>query len=188
MPNALSYLKQKTVLWEALAVLMGLSYSLSLINKLWFSWSLAILSSLIFTGLCMQKRIFAEAGLHLFYLCTAVYGWVYFNENQNITIELSILQHIAFIVILTALSLTLGFGLKKLTAQVRPYLDSFTTVFSMGATLLMINLIPANWIYFIVINAFAIWLYASRKLYLTAGLMLVYVGIAVAGYLEWTNA
>lgn len=167
---------------------MGLSYSMSLVNKLWFSWSFAIVSSLVFTGLCIQKRIFAEAGLHLFYLGTAIYGWVFFNENQNSTMEITTIEHIIFICILSVLSMALGFSLKKLTSQVRPYLDSFTTIFSMGATLLMINLIPANWIYFIVINAFAIWLYASRKLYLTAGLMLVYVGIAIAGYLEWTNA
>jgi nicotinamide mononucleotide transporter len=42
-----------------------------------------------------------------------------------------------------------------------------------------------NWLYWVVIDAVAIYLYIDRELYLTAVLMMVYVVLATAGYFMW---
>jgi nicotinamide mononucleotide transporter len=42
-----------------------------------------------------------------------------------------------------------------------------------------------GWIYLIIIDIFSIYLYAGRDLYLSAGLYLIFTGIAVFGWMEW---
>ncbi|MDQ4425614.1 nicotinamide mononucleotide transporter, partial [Thalassolituus sp.] len=42
-----------------------------------------------------------------------------------------------------------------------------------------------NWLYWVVIDAAAIYLYIDRGLYLTAVLMAFYVVLAIGGYLLW---
>jgi nicotinamide mononucleotide transporter len=42
-----------------------------------------------------------------------------------------------------------------------------------------------NWLYWVVIDAVAIYLYIDRELYLTAVLMMIYVVLATAGYFMW---
>ncbi len=171
---------------EALGVISGLLYTWLLIEGMEICWLFALISSGIYLYLCFQKRIYAESLLQVFYLFTAVYGWMHWNETNGIVgSNLSLPLH--GLVILSGFGMVVitGFLLKRLTDAATPYVDSFTTVFSVFATLLMINLIPENWLYWIVIDAVSIYLYLKRKLYLTAGLFGLYTLLAIKGTLEW---
>ena len=66
-----------------------------------------------------------------------------------------------------------------------PLLDSFTTVFSIIATIMVIKKILENWLYFIVIDIASIYLYFTRDLNQTAILFAVYTLIAIYGYFNW---
>ena len=66
-----------------------------------------------------------------------------------------------------------------------PLLDSFTTVFSIIATIMLIKKILENWLYFIVIDIASIYLYFTRDLNQTAILFAVYTLIAIYGYFNW---
>jgi nicotinamide mononucleotide transporter len=171
---------------EGAAVVSGLLYTLLLIAHNPICWPFAIISSGLFIGLCFGRKIYAETLLHLFYLGMAIYGWMVFNQPQTReSWDLNWWQHLVFIAGLSAITYALGKLLQKRTDAALPFLDSFTTVFSMGATMLMVNLILENWLYFIVINLFAIRLYASRGLWLAAVLMGIYAIMAVYGYFSW---
>jgi nicotinamide mononucleotide transporter len=45
-----------------------------------------------------------------------------------------------------------------------------------------------NWLYWIVIDGVSIFLYIDRELYQTAGLFVLYLVLAVIGYLAWRKA
>lgn len=75
--------------------------------------------------------------------------------------------------------------LKKFTKAALPYLDTFTTVFSIIATFMMIEMLVENWIYWIVIDALSIYLYSKRGLVLSSLLYLAYVGLAINGLINW---
>jgi nicotinamide mononucleotide transporter len=83
------------------------------------------------------------------------------------------------------LSLTAGYGLKKYSDAALPWLDSFTTVFSIIATALMVSLFPENWLYWIAIDAVSVYLYLKRGLKITALLFVFYTLLAINGYLTW---
>jgi nicotinamide mononucleotide transporter len=66
--------------------------------------------------------------------------------------------------------------------------DTFTTVFSVIATIMMVMAVTENWYYWIVIDAVSIFLYASRRMYLTALLFVVYTLLAINGAMQWSQA
>jgi len=83
------------------------------------------------------------------------------------------------------LSLLSGYLLNNHTTAVMPYLDSFTTWGAVLTTYMVAKKILENWIYWIVIDTLAIYLYVDRELYLTAFLMMVYVVLAIFGFKIW---
>ncbi|AEV33812.1 nicotinamide mononucleotide transporter PnuC [Owenweeksia hongkongensis DSM 17368] len=172
---------------EGVAVVAGLSYTLLITYGYVWCWIAAIISSLLFLYICFIKRIYAESLLQAFYIFTSIYGWMHWNDSGGgISGSLSWSIHGMIILSGTALVIITGALLKKMTDAATPYIDSFTTVFSIFATLLMINLIPDNWWYWIVIDAVSVYLYYKRKLYFATALFVLYTLLAVNGLLEWT--
>lgn len=174
-------------LLEITGVLTGLAYTLLLTYSSVWAWGFAIISSSLYLYICFRKKLYAESVLQLFYIYTAIYGWMHWNDSGGI-IAATLPWNIHGMIILagSALVVISGFLLRRMTDAATPYVDSFTTVFSIFATILMINLIPDNWWYWIVIDAVSVYLYINRKLYLTAGLFALYTLLAINGLLEWT--
>lgn len=141
----------------------------------------AFLGSALFSILCWRKRIFAESALHVFYVGMAVYGLLATDADWQIT-RWPLAEHLPWIIAGVIATLATGFLLSRNPRAYTPYLDAFTTVFSLIATWLMIAYVHENWLYWIVIDSAAIALYARRRLYLSAGLFLLYLAMAIDGY------
>ena len=75
----------------------------------------------------------------------------------------------------------IGYFLKSQTGAALPYVDSFTTVFSLAATYMVTRKVLENWLYWFVIDAVSVGLYTSRGLYLTALLFTAYLVMIVIG-------
>lgn len=172
---------------ELIAVITGLAYTLLITYGYVWCWIFALISSSLFLYICFRKKIYAESLLQIFYLYTAVYGWMHWHEKEG-AIAQSLSWNTHGIIVLAGVSLVLisSFLLKKMSDAATPFVDSFTTVFSIFATLMMINLIPDNWVYWIIIDAVSVWLYYKRQLYLTAALFVLYTILAINGLIQWT--
>lgn len=173
---------------EIFAVASGMAYTLFITYGIIWCWLFAFISSALFLYICFQKRIYAESLLQMFYILTAVYGYLNWGETGG-EIRNMLTWEVHGMIILSGGSLVLvsGLLLRRLTDAATPFVDSFTTVFSVFGTLLMINLYPENWYYWIVIDAVSIWLYLNRGLYITAGLFFIYVLMAINGAMEWMS-
>ena len=84
-----------------------------------------------------------------------------------------------------AVGLLLGAVVGALATATQTYLDAVTTTFSVTATFLLIGRRLENWIYWIVIDALYVYIYFRSGALLFAGLMVLYVILAVYGYREW---
>jgi nicotinamide mononucleotide transporter len=173
---------------EWIAVFSGLFYVLLIARKNSKGWFFAAVSSGIYIYLCFINDYFLESALQVFYLTMALYGWVTWQKTRN---EVQFIRrwklkyHLMNIVISTLLTVLLGFIFSSFTSQQLPYLDAFTTVFSIGATFMVTQKVLENWMYWIVIDILSIQLYAHRDLNLTAVLFALYTIIAVVGYFRW---
>lgn len=83
------------------------------------------------------------------------------------------------------ISFILGRLLQRYTQAALAYTDSFTTVFSILATFMMVFTDPVHWLYWIVIDATGIYLYYQRGLYASAALFAVYTALAINGFRQW---
>lgn len=175
------------VLLEAVAVAASLAFTLLYLRgAIPLAWVPALFGSLLFTLLCWRRQIYAESALHLFYVAMALYGFFTTAPDWQV-VHWSLALQLPWLLSGAVLSLIVGGALRHYTNAHLPWLDAFTTVFSVIATWLMAHYVHEAWLYWIVIDTAAIALYAARKLYLGAGLFVVYLLMAIDGYFTQLN-
>ncbi len=178
----------ETSLTEWIAVISGIIYVLLAGKKHIACWFFAMVSTSIYIYLCFSNQLFVESGLQVFYLIMAIYGWVKWNQDQSEALPIRRWKwsfHVINILISTAVTLLLGYLMGEFTSQQSPYLDAFTTVFSLAATFMVTQRVLENWLYWIVIDIALGVLYASRELYLTGVQYIVFAIIAVFAFYSW---
>lgn len=174
---------------EAFAVVTGAAYTVLITYGSIWCWPAALLSSVAFIYLLLQKKLIAETILQVFYVLMAVYGWVTWGMSDGglkvVTAGWEV--NIVAIVLATMGMTAMALLLKKFTNARLPWVDSFTTVFSIMATWLMVNSVFENWIYWIVIDTVSIAMYFSRGLYLSTFLFAAYTILAINGLIQWLH-
>jgi nicotinamide mononucleotide transporter len=174
---------------ESIAVLFSILYVILVARENIWCWAAAMVSVSLYIFICYEAKLYAETGLQVFYLIMAITGYVFWKESSNkqqVNIkELSIGNHALILFVGIVFTLILGYVLTIYTQAKLPLLDSFTTVFSIIATFMVIKKILENWFYFIAIDLISIYLYNSRDLQQTAMLFMLYTIIAFIGYYNW---
>jgi nicotinamide mononucleotide transporter len=119
----------------------------------------------------------------------AVVGWLTWKNSgtdDRIT-KWSINTHLLNIVISGIIAVIVGFIFETYTNQVSPYVDAFTTCYSLSATFMVTKKILGNWIYWIVIDLASIYLYAQQGYNLAAVQYLIFTILAVVGFIAWNT-
>jgi nicotinamide mononucleotide transporter len=181
----------ETSVWELIAVLTSLLYVYFATKGRRLCWLFALISTTLSTFIFMKVQLYLESALQIFYILMAVYGYFTWrksnNENQKIR-TWTVRKHLLNIGISLIVMLVFGYLFSTRTDQESPYIDAFTTVFSLAATFMVAYRILENWIYWIVIDTVSIYLYQTKELYLSAVLMLLFTLLAVKGLYTWENA
>lgn len=177
--------------WEIIAALLSIFYiSLAIKQNIW-CWIAAFFSTLIYSILFFDATLLMSSFLNAYYLLMAIFGWYswklrnnYKDSNLKIsTLNLSVNAKI--IVVLSIISIVLGYYMTNYTNASYAYLDSTITIFSLVATYMMTKKILDNWIYWIIIDSAAIYLYFKKEFYVTSILFLIYTILAFLAYMEW---
>lgn len=176
--------------WEVCAVLLAIAYVLLAVKERIECWYAAFVSSAIFLVLFWNVSLLMESALQIYYMGMALYGWSQWRRHANSEEDLHIhtwplIRHVQWFTTIALVTLVSGYLLSNNTTAAHPYLDSFTTWASVFTTWLVARKVLENWLYWIVIDALSIFLYVDRGLYLTAVLFVVYVVIAVLGFVQW---
>ena len=176
---------------ESIAVLFSIIYVILVAKESIWCWTAAIISVSLYIFICYEAKLYAETALQFFYLIMAVAGYFFWKESpdkKQLDIkELSIGNHALILFTGIIFTLILGYVLTIYTQAKLPLLDSFTTIFSIIATFMVIKKILENWLYFIAIDLISIYLYNSRDLQQTSMLFMLYTIIAFIGYYNWVR-
>lgn len=176
---------------EWLGVVSGLIYLVLASYRSIWCWFFAFLSSAVFVYLCFDIQLYIESILQLFYVVMAIVGWASWNSDTSDAksridvITWKPIYHIANVLGSGVLAFALGWGFEAYTEQANPYLDAFTTVYSLVATFMLARRVLENWIYWIVIDAISVMLYASRGLYLASVQYVLFTGLAAYCLYTW---
>lgn len=179
---------KETSFLEWIGVITGVTYVLLAAKKFILCWLFALISTAIFVILCFQQKLFIESGLQVFYFAMAIYGWTNWrkDETKNLPIQTWPIQyHLINISLSTIVAYGLGYFMSIFTSQESPFLDAFTTIFSLAATFMVAQRVLGNWIYWIIIDVGLAYLYSTRGLELAGLQYFIFSIIAIFAWYSW---
>jgi len=178
---------------EPIAVALGLINIILLVRRsIWnFAFGIAMVSlyAVIFFG----ARLYAEAGLQVFFAVVQAYGWHLWvragGGEQRVEVRwLAWPARIAWLMAIGAMTLAMGAAMDRYTDAAAPYPDAAIAAASIAAQFLLSFRRIENWVLWIAIDMGAIGLYIARDLHLTAGLYGAFLALSVLGLREWGRA
>ncbi|WP_285962327.1 nicotinamide riboside transporter PnuC [Pseudomonas tohonis] len=153
------------------------------------TWSSGILGCVLFGWLFFESQLYADVTLQGFFIVTSALGWwAWLRGNAGTQLPVSrtapgTLAWMAALAVVVALAY--GALLHHFTDAYAPLVDSLVLTFSVLAQLLLMRRRLENWYAWLLVNTLAVPLYASRELYLTAGLYTLFWCNAWYGLYLW---
>ncbi len=180
------------VVIEWIAVATGLLFIVLMIMENIWTWIFGIISSALFVYIMYQNQLYSESLLYVIYVLIGIYGWYKWSDKSSDTIKIRTASKDTLMVIIglgIVLTFALGTLMKQLmTDSFSPYCDAFSSVFGLIASYMEAQKWVSAWLFWIVINAFSIWLYLSRELNVSSILMIVYFVLSIAGFFAWRRS
>jgi nicotinamide mononucleotide transporter len=178
----------EVVLFEIAGVTAAMLYLLLVSQRTWMAWPAYILSSCLYAPIFWRSQLYADAALQLFFVGIGVAGWIAWNKFKGPVrvVSLSRGKHLFTIITILCMTAILGMAMFIWTAAgYYAFPDAFLLIGSVGATILTVRRVVENWYYWIVINAVSVLLYASKGIWLTCMLGLMYLCLSVRGLTMW---
>ena len=153
------------------------------------TWWFGIIGCSLFGWLFWEAKLYADVVLQGFFVTASVYGWyqwLYGARGAPLPVVRTRLGLLALFAI-TAAIVAFGYGLllHRFTDAYAPFADSIVLAFSVLAQLLLMKRRIETWAFWLLVNAVAVPLYASRGLFLTSFLYAVYGFNAIYGAWKW---
>lgn len=175
---------------EAVAVVAGLM-------SVWYArkedimvYPTGIVNVLIYVFLCYEVKLYADMSINIFYFGMSIYGWIKWTRKTsgNQTRPITMMSWKEWILSTGGLLLffvILWYILNKFTDSSVPGWDALTTaIFIIGMWLMALKKVE-NWIFWIAGDLISVPLYASKSLVLSSFQFVVFLALAIAGYIEW---
>ena len=178
---------------ELVAVALGLANLTLLIRRSVWNYPFGIAMVSLYAVIFFDAKLYSETALQGFFFAIQIYGWMRWRELQNQTGEIavqwsSIKLAVIWLAITLVCALGLGAAMERLTDAAAPYPDAFITAASVSAQILLVMRRVESWIYWVVIDAVAIWLFNTRGLEATSALYAVFFVMACIGLRQWVHS
>ena len=179
-----------TSILEIIAVIFG-------ILSVWFSkkvnilvYPTGIVSVLIYVYICFFAKLYADMGINFVYFVMSIYGWYNWTRKTEgkKTVPISFCsrqEHFINLIMFVFFFISLTYVLKNFTDSNVPIWDSLTTAIFIVGMWLMAKKKVENWIFWIIADVISIPLYFYKGLVFTSLQFIIFLVIAVLGYIEW---
>ncbi|HET9511602.1 MAG TPA: nicotinamide riboside transporter PnuC [Sphingomonas sp.] len=178
---------------EWVAAALGLvCVALAVRRSLW-TYAFGVASTALLAIVVFDARLYSQALLQMFFVAINAYGFVNWRRARgaggDVPIERMAPREVTMWSIGIAVA-TLGWGwaMHLLTDAAQPLLDAAIAVVSVAAQLLMARRRLENWALWIAVDIASIPLFLGQGLHVVAGLYLVYLALAIWGYVDWHRA
>ena len=181
---------------ELIGTALGLLAVLLLIRQKLLTWPVGAVYALLSTYVFLRTGLYGQALLHVVFLAMNLYGWWFWATQGKGDEQLPVQRGRPALLSLALLAGLLGSGLlaflfNSMAGAQLIWADSVIAGYSLVAIWLQARKILESWLLWFVIDVGSVALYGARAaageqgLYLYAGLYLVYLGLAVWGYVAW---
>jgi nicotinamide mononucleotide transporter len=161
-------------------------------QNIW-NWHWGILNSAIFLFSFLTVGLYADSALQIVYIVLGFYGWWAWLHGGPAKHELPMtrisLRMSAIVIAFTAGATWLFSSvLANQLGSTVPFWDGITTALSLAAQFLLTRKILENWFLWIAADLMYIPLYVYKHLPLTGLLYVIFLGLCVAGLMQWGAA
>jgi nicotinamide mononucleotide transporter len=128
----------------------------------------------------------------VYFIITSIYGWIVWQAGNGGADELAV-SHLgpwqwALWAGVVAIGIAgLGTLMRRYTRAALPYWDATIATLSLVAQYFLAAKYVESWVLWVGVDALAIGVYAVRRLYQTALLYLVLLGLAINGLVTWAG-
>lgn len=178
---------------EWVAVLLGVANIILLVRRSIWNFPVGMVMVLLYFEIFREARLYSDMLLQIFFLIVQAWGWIVWQRaggmDGPITVQrLSNAERATWIGGTIIATLVWGWGMHRFTDAAAPWWDAAVAMGSIAAQILLTRRAIENWIGWIIVDAFAISLYANRGLGLTAGLYVLFLILSIAGLVQWLRA
>lgn len=154
------------------------------------AWPFGVIATLFNATLYYQTGIYGDASLELIYCASMFYGWYQWRyggeQSEGVPISTLTLSQAIPLLITASLGTTLLYYLlTHHTHSQLPLQDAITTTLSLLAQYLLCKKIIETWLLWFIVDALYIEIYFHQSLPFHTGLLVIYLGMVVMGYVQW---
>ena len=186
------FLAEMSPIEGAAALLVLVNVWLVARRNIW-NYAFGITGVLIYGWVFFHAKLYSDMLLQIFFLVLNVYGLTQWRRSQAETGEVSVeyLSNAARLQCLAGIALAVtvwGWLMHHFTDASLPWWDASVAMTSIAAQLLMAKRLIENWWLWIAANILSIGLYAMKGLWITTGLYVILLGLAIWGLARWRAA
>ncbi len=158
-----------------------------------WNWPLGLLNNVFWALLFWRAKLYSDSSLQGIFFVLGCYGWWRWQSKGNAGTVLAVRRTRAIewkilaglVVVATA---GLAAWLSHATDSPAPLADASVLALSLAATWGQAEKLVESWWIWIVVDVISVPLYASRALYPTAGLYVIFGILCVVGLRAWSRA
>jgi nicotinamide mononucleotide transporter len=191
---------------EAIASVFGIACVWLVVRRNHWSWPIGLIQVILTAIVLWDAKLYAETGLQIVFAFLQFYGWYEWltapvigdeeslarnrvdllGEGAKIKVERLTNKNLFVSVLMTVLMTVVFASLLILFTDAKaPIVDSLLASASLVAQYLLARRYLENWVYWILIDIVSIPLFASRSLYWFSGLYVIFLVLAIQGFLSW---
>jgi nicotinamide mononucleotide transporter len=183
----------QTTWLEFVAVVFGIASVLYSLKENTLVYPTGIISTVLYTWFCFDWwDLYAEGSLNFYYTVMSIYGWILWakkkenGEGHKLEITKSSKKEWLIALLFFAVCYVLLYViLKNFTNSTVPFADAFASASAYTGMWLMAKKKIENWIWWIITNTASIPLYFIKGAVFTSFQYVVFLILAVLGYIAW---
>lgn len=176
---------------EAIASLFGLIFLYLVIKQKKAAWYFGIIASAINVFLFINVKLYSEAVLYFIYFVLGFYGLFQWSKRNGKELKINVIDanfHLIWVLVGLSFAGFVGYYFNNFTDARYSYFDSISTSFAIIATFMEARKILHVWIYWILINTYSVFLYASVDLSIRSTEMMIYAIFSFVGFFAWRKS
>ncbi len=177
---------------EIIGFVFGVAGVWLTIKEHWACFPVGLVNVGVSLFLFLDQKLYSDTVQQGVYIILLSYGWYRWNTAGNkVVLKVGVLEPMMRAVLIAAffvIALTMGYFFDTYTDADVPYLDAIATAMSFIAQFLIARKKIENWLLWMVVNVLYIGIYTYKGLYLYAILFLIYLVLAIKGYLTWKTS
>jgi nicotinamide mononucleotide transporter len=178
---------------ETIAVILGIANVGLLVRRSIWNYPFGMAMVALYFVIFREAKLYGEAGLQVFFFVVQGWGWWLWARAGGLAEKVAVTwmrprARIAALALVAVSSIGIGWAMARFTDAALPYADAAIAGGSVVAQGLLAMRRVENWALWIAIDVVSIGVYLDRGLTLTAGLYVLFLGLATAGLIQWARA